>query len=147
MALFTVLEPPDGKPDRVVVIPEGFAWAAAVFTFLWAFWHRMWLVGALLFTAYAALTIAASQELISGVLASAIQFGLSFLFGLEARCLRVMALERAGFRRSGLIQASRLEAAELAYFAGRAPSPPVPATATARYRAGPDDTLGIFGNV
>ena len=145
MALFTVLEPPDGKPDRVVFVPEGFAWAAAVFTFLWALWHRMWIVAALLFTAYAALTIAASQGMISGVLASAIQFGISFIFGLEARSLRVTALERAGFRRSGLIQASRLEAAELAYFAGRAPASPV--SAPARYRAGPEDTLGIFGNV
>lgn len=145
MAIFTVLEPPDGKPDRVVFSPEGFAWAAAVFTFIWALWHRMWVVAALLFTTYAALTIAASAELISGVLASAMQFGISFIFGLEARSLRIMALERAGFRRSGLIQASGLEAAELAYFAGRAPATPAPANAP--YRGGPADTLGIFGNV
>lgn len=145
MAIFTVLEPPDGKPDRAVFVPEGFSWAAAVFTFFWALWHRMWVLAALLFAVYAALTIAASQELINGILVSAIQFGLSFIIGLEGRGLRVMALERAGFRRSGLIQASQLEAAELAYFAGRAPASPVPANA--RYRAGLDDTLGIFGNV
>ena len=145
MAIFTVLEPPDGRPDRVVFVHEGFAWAAAVFTFLWALWHRMWVVAALLFTANALLTIAASQELIGGVLASAIQFGISFLFGLEARNLKVMALEREGFRRSGLIQASQREAADLAYFSGRAPASPVPATAY--LRAGTEDTLGIFGNV
>ena len=26
MALVTVLESPDGKPDRVAFVPEGFAW-------------------------------------------------------------------------------------------------------------------------
>ena len=145
MTLFTVLEPPDGKSDRVVFMPEGFAWAAAVFTFFWALWHRMWIVAALLFTAHAALTLAASHELISGVLASTIQLGLSLLFGLEARGLRVTALEHAGFRCAGLVQASGLEAAELGYFAARAPVSPAPANV--RYRAAADDTLGIFGNV
>ena len=51
-----------------------------------------------------------------------------------------VALERAGYRRAGLIQATEHEAAELSYFAGRAPAP-------ARYRGAPPDTLGIFGNV
>ena len=45
----------------------------------------------------------------------------------------------------GVIQASNSEAAELAYFAGRAPFAAEPAPS--RLHARHDDTLGIFGNV
>ena len=120
MTIFTVLEPPDGKPDRVAFVPEGFAWGGFVFTVLWALWHRMWVVAALLF---ARLRGAERRRAASrcSVPASArlLQFGIALLFGFEARQLQVTSLERAGFRRAGLIQASGLEAAELAYFAGQ----------------------------
>ena len=31
-------------------VPEGFAWAGFIFTFIWALWHRLWVVAALLFS-------------------------------------------------------------------------------------------------
>lgn len=145
MTIYTVLEPPDGKPDRVAFIPEGFAWGGFVFTFVWALWHRLWVVAALLFAVFAGLSIAVSLEVLGPGLGSLLQFGVSLLFGFEARQLQLASLERAGFRRAGLIHASRLEAAELAFFAGRAV--PSPAPVPTRYRTGPEDTLGIFGNV
>jgi hypothetical protein len=147
MALFTVLEPQDGKPDRVAFIPEGFALGAFVFTFLWALWHRMWVVAALLFAAFTALTFGVAYEIIDPGLGSLLQFGLSLIFGFEAWRLKESSLLRGGFRHVGLIQASDFEAAELAYFAERAPAPPAPAPAPVRYRTGPEDTLGIFSNV
>lgn len=145
MALYTVLEPPDGKADRVAFIPEGFTWAGFALTFFWAAWHRMWVVAALLLAAYAVLNAAIGLGLLHPVAGSLIHLGMAVIFGFEARRLQVMSLERSGFRHAGLIQSSRLEAAELAYFTGRAPSSPVPAPT--RYRAAPEDTLGIFGNV
>lgn len=145
MALFTILEPPDNKPDRVAVIPEGFAWGAFLFTFFWAMWQRMWVAAALLFVVFTALSLAVASEVLGPGFGSLLQFGLSLIFGLEARRLQESALLRTGFRRAGLIQASSLEAAELAYFAGRAPPPP--STPAIRYRGGPEDTLGIFSNV
>jgi hypothetical protein len=145
MALFTVLEPPDGKPDRVAFIPEGFAWPAVLLTFFWALWHRMWVVAAILFALFTALSLAVAYEVLGPGLGSLLQFGLSLIFGLEARRLQESSLLRAGYRRAGLIEASRFEAAELAYFAERAP-PPAP-SAPARYRNAPEDTLGIFSNV
>lgn len=145
MALYTVLEPPDGKPDRVAFIPEGFAWGAYLFTFLWALWHRLWIVAALAFTVFVGLNIAIGLEILSPVVGSLAQFGLSLLFGLEARRLQESSFMRAGFRRAGLIEASRLEAAELAYFAQRAPAPPPPVQT--RFRPATEDTLGIFSNV
>ncbi len=145
MKLFTVLEPPDGKLDRVAFIREGFAWAALAFTWIWALWHRMWVVAALFFALSALLSIAVKLELLGPGLAVTVNLAIALLFAFEARDLQVKSLERVGFRRAGLIQASTRDAAELAYFACRAPIPPEPAPS--RVRAAHDDTLGIFGNV
>lgn len=149
MTLYTVLEAPDGKADRVTLIPEGIVWAALVFTIFWALWQRMWVVAAVLFAAWAGIMLAVGYGLITPVLASFVELALSLIFALEARRLQVMSLERAGFRRAGLIQASSLEAAELAYFGSRAPAAPAAAASPepTPYRGAPQDTLGLFGNV
>lgn len=145
MKIFSVLEPPDGKPERVVFVPEGFSVFALTFTTLWALWHRMWVVAALLFALSTALTVATNLGLLEPGVATLLQFGIALLFGFEARALQLISLERAGYRRAGLIQASGPEAAELAYFAGRAPVSS--AQAALRLQAVPADTLGLFGHV
>ena len=145
MKVFTVLESPDGKPERVVFVAEGFSWAALAFTFLWALWQRMWVVAAVLFAFTSLITVASNIGLLGSGLAAVLQFGIALLFAFEARALRVASLERAGYRRNGLIQASNSEAAELVYFGGRAPFATAPPLS--RLRAAHDDTLGIFGNV
>lgn len=146
MAIFTVLEAPDGKPEKVTFVPEGFSWGAFLLTVVWALWQRMWVVGMLLFALSSALTVAANLEVVGNGVAAFVQTAIALLFGFEARNLQVKSLERSGYRRAGLIQAGSQEAAELAYFAGRAPVARSDA-APARLRAGPEDTLGIFGNV
>lgn len=145
MKTFTVLEPPDGKAERVAFVPEGFSLGALLLTVFWALWRRMWVVAALLFALTSALTIATSMGFLGEGLAALLQFGIALVFGFEARALQVRSLEAAGYRRAGFLQASRLEAAELAYFAERAPV--IPAPAPSRLRAASEDTLGIFGNV
>jgi hypothetical protein len=69
MTIFTVLEPPDGKPDRVAFVPEGFAWGALIFTFIWALWQRLWVAAAVLFAALAGLSAAVGLELLGPGLA------------------------------------------------------------------------------
>jgi hypothetical protein len=142
MRIYTVLEPPDGRPERVALVPEGFCWGALLFGLLWALWQRMWIVALLLFALSAMLSIATNLAWLGAGFAALLQFGIGLIFAFEARNLQVKSLERVGFRRTALIQASNAEAAELAYFSGRpAVSYPLP------IRAAPDDTLGIFGNV
>lgn len=145
MAFFTVLEPPDGKPEGVAFVPEGFSWGALLFTVLWALWHRMWVVAILLFSLFAALTLATNLELLGPGLAALVQFGSALIFAFEARSLQVKSLERVGFQRRGLVQASSCDAVELAYFEGRARIFPVTVASHRRVEQG--DTLGIFGNV
>lgn len=140
MTLYTVLEPPDADPGKVAFLPEGFSWGALVFTVLWALFHRLWLVAALIFAGFTLLNVAVQLDMLDPTIASLLQIGVALLLGFEGRNLQASALERAGYRRTGLIQATERDAAELAYFAGRAPAP-------VRYRGAPPDTLGIFGNV
>lgn len=146
MALFNILEAPDGQPERVAFIREGFSWGALIFTVLWALFHRMWVVAALLFVIFTAVAVAEVRDLIGPELGAAINFAIALLFGFEARRLQSLSLERAGFRPTGLIEATSLEAAELSYFASRASAMSVPA-ASVRLPAHSADTLGIFGNV
>lgn len=147
MAVFNILEPADGKPDRVVFIREGFSWGALIFTVLWALFHRMWVVAALLFAGFALVAVAEASALIGTELASIINFAIAILFGFEARRLQSLSLERAGFRPAGLIEATTLEAAELSYFANRARVPSIAVPVSVRIPAHATDTLGIFGNV
>lgn len=145
MTIYAVLEPPDGKPERVAFVPEGFSWGALLLTVVWALWHRMWIVAALLFALTTMLTVAANFEILGAGLAALLQAGIALVFAFEARNLEVRSLERAGFRRAGLIQASGNDVAELTYFASRAPVAAEPAVSQGR--AAHHDTLGIFGNV
>ena len=143
MALFTVLEPPHGEIDKVTFVKEGFAPAALVFTVLWALWHRMWVVAAILFAVLVAISLSAVLLGLDPVIASLLELAIGVVFGLEARRLWIMSLERSGYRQAGLIEASNHEAAELAYFMNRPRAPqtaPVP-----KLRAQTEDTLGLFG--
>jgi hypothetical protein len=144
MALFTVLEPPQGEIDKVTFVKEGFAPAALVFTVLWALWHRMWVVAASLFALLVAISLSVSLGGLSPVIGSLLELGVGMIFGWEARRLWVMSLERAGYRQTGLIEASNQEAAELAYFASRPRM--AKAVAVSKPLAHADDTLGLFGS-
>lgn len=146
MALFNVLEPPDGKPERVAFVREGFCLGALLFTVLWALLHRMWVTASLLFAIYAVVMLAESLGLIGPLFAGAVHFAISLLFGFEARKLQSLSLERSGYQPAGLIEATSLEAAELSYFASRKRGAS-PQAVPVRIPAHPSDTLGIFGNV
>jgi hypothetical protein len=146
MALYTVLEAPDGRADRVSFVKEGFSGAAVVFTMFWALWNRMWFVAAMVFAIVVALNVSVSAFGLNEGISVALELGLALIFGFEARRLKVMSLERAGFRTAGLVEASSIEAAELEYFSRR-PRAVQAAPVSMTYRPQPHDTLGIFGNV
>ena len=145
MALFNILEAPDGKPDRVMVIREGFSPGAFIFTVFWALWHRMWVVAAILFAILAAVSLAAGLVGLSPTLTSVLEAAVSLIFGFEATRLRTVSSERAGYRLVGQMEASNQEAAELQYFMGR--QRPSSAVRAPVLPAASHDTLGLFGNV
>ena len=143
MALFNVFEHSTGDPSRAVFVKEGYAFAALIFTVLWALWHRMWVVSAILFTILALLNIAAGQWGLQPVVAGLLESAVGLIFGFEARRLWVMSLERGGYRNMGIVEGSNREAAELGYFS-RGQRVEDRIASTTRH-PGAHDTLGLFG--
>lgn len=149
MALYTVLESPDGRPEAVVFEREGFCLWAAIFMIFWALWNRMWVVAILLFAFSAVLEVGAREFGLHPMLVAMTGSAVALIFGFEARTLHIMSLQRAGYRLAGIISAESAEAAELQYFAARPSGLPVEkATPPAPMSLRPQhhDALGLFGS-
>lgn len=142
MAIYTVLEAPNRDPRRTRFVPEGFSAWAFVFTVFWALWHRMWVVAAILFAFWVAMSLAVTQGGLNPLVAAAIEFGVALIFGFEARRLQVMSSLRSGHVEAGEVSGSTLAAAELAYFAARGTG--VSRGPRTLPRAS-EDHLGLFG--
>jgi hypothetical protein len=149
MALFTILEPPDGRPEKVAVVPEGFSIRAAVFTIFWALWHRMWIIAVLLFVLSVSLELAARAFRLDPAIVTVSGLAVSLLFGFEARALQILSLKRAGYNVEGMISAESRESAELQYFSRRPAQtaqelPPLASSLPAMSQH--HDALGLFGS-
>ena len=147
MAVFTIFEHPGKNPDKTIFVKEGFSAGAFVFTVLWALWHRLWVVAAILVALYSALMLAPTYLGVNENITAILNFGLGIFLGFEAEELRSAALRRSGYAEAGFVMATSQEEAELRHAFARpktvvsASSPPLrPMTAAA-------DTLGLFGNV
>ena len=108
--------------EDAVAVKEGFCWPAALFSVVWALWHRMWGV---------ALGLAALQAAVAGVGAlagidhatgAASGIGVSILVGGFANDVRRWSLGRRGYGERGIILADGAEAAVLRYMARRDPA-------------------------
>ncbi len=149
MALYTILESPDGRLEKTVMVREGFSLAAAVLMVFWALWNRMWVVAILLFVLSVALEVGAREFGLHPMLVSMAGLATALIFGFEARALQIMSLKRAGYRLAGVISAESAEAAELQYFAGRLQVSPTEMTTPPSpqpLRTQHHDTLGLFGS-
>ena len=82
-------EPGDAEAlDDAELVRDGFAWGAFLFTFLWFFWHRLWLAGLAVLVAVVGLAIALQAAGIGGFSAFLAEVLLALLIGLEANSLR-----------------------------------------------------------
>lgn len=102
MATYTLHVPSGSFPGEVSALDEarlvrdGFVWGAFVFSFLWFFWHRLWLAGLAVIALVIAFQVAVSY-LPAGPLAPFLsQVLLSILIGLEASSLERWTHERRG---------------------------------------------------
>jgi hypothetical protein len=157
MKTFTLHLPPDAQPgdptalERAQLVKDGFSWGAFFFTFLWFFYHRLWLAGVLvLFALLAAGFLFAALD-IGRFSATLAQILIQVLIGLEANSLRRWTLARHGQPALDVLTARDRDRAALKAFgrwlggpmASRTTGRPVPVTAPAPYR-GPDPVIGLF---
>ena len=63
MKTYTLHPPREAFPydadalERAELVKDGFSWGAFLFTFLWFFWHRLWLAGLGVLVAVLALNV------------------------------------------------------------------------------------------
>ena len=118
MKVFTVhTRPRSAAADAdAVTVKEGFCWPAALFSFAWALWHGMWLVGLLLLAVDVALGAAILAIGADPLSAAALGIGWSAAVGYLANDLRRRSLARRGFVESAVVAADDRASAEYRYF-------------------------------
>jgi hypothetical protein len=146
MAIYSVYNRPAARPNDAIFVKEGFAWAAFFFTLLWALWHRMWIVAAIVFSATAAVAALASWLGLDNAPVNLASLAVSLVLGFEGNDLRRWSLARQGYEELGLAPGRDLDEAELRFFAAQSSfqhsaSNPVPP----KLRPEGHDPLGLFG--
>ena len=116
--------------SEFIVIKEGFSWPAFVFTVLWAFWNRMWLVFVLLLATGVVLQLALALLDADNVATLLINLGYMLLVGYGANDWWRWSLARRGAVQMGIVAAINAETALHRYIdknfelASRRPVPP-----------------------
>ena len=118
------------------VIKEGFSWSAFVFTALWAFWHRMWLVFVLLLVTGVALEFVLALLVADNIATLMIGLGYALLVGYSANDWWRWSLERRGTTQMGIVAAINAETALHRYIDGNF-------ELTSRRPVSPDQVLGL----
>ncbi len=146
-------EPGDAEAlEKAELVRDGFSWGAFLFTFLWFFWHRLWLAGIAVLIAVVGLPLALRALGFGGFSAFAAEVLLSILIGLEAN-----SLKRWTWRRKkpavDLVTASDRDEAEAKAFArwldtpGERRASRAPGRAPLASYGGGEPVIGLFPDV
>lgn len=120
--IFTVyLKPKDRHvADSAEFVSDGFSFAAFIFSWIWAVYHRIWWAAALQLAFVITLPILAEEGMITASVAAIAQFGAQLLLGLESANLRHRALLKRGYVLSDVVAEDSLIHAQQRYFARHA---------------------------
>ena len=123
MTTFTLHLPRDARPgdptalDESELVKDAFSWGAFFFTFLWFFFHRLWLAGIgvlILVLAFGGLMALLDVHPLARTIAQVL---LQSLIGLEANSLRRWTLTRHGRPAVDTVTAADQDEAEAKAFA------------------------------
>ena len=107
--------------EEARAVKDGFSWPAFVFSFIWALWHRLWLVAALIFVAEFAVGLLVGLIGFGGAVNAAVSLGMALTVGWLANDLRRDHLERGGLTDLGVVIAANGEDAIERYFTENTP--------------------------
>jgi Protein of unknown function (DUF2628) len=118
MRIYTVHRRDRGpfRPADIRFVKEGFSWSALLFTFLWAFWHRMWITGLVLLAADLLLSLAADRLDWPDGTSLLVSLAWHVLVAISADELRRWSLRMGGYVDEGVVAAGNLAAAEWRFF-------------------------------
>lgn len=116
--IFTVHEKPEAAEpaDRVVMVREGFSYAAFVFNLFWLLVNRLWGPALGYVIASVALQMGGHALGVSPVSVLVLQFLLQLLVAANAYDLKRMQLAHQGYREAGVLVAESEMAAEQRYY-------------------------------
>ncbi len=116
MASYVVMEPPgrSEKVDTTTFVRDGFAWLGFLVPPLWLAWHRLWVEAGLTLVVMGFLSVL-GERLGLGLAGSLLSLLVSFYVGLEGQGLRIASLRRRGWHEWGVVDAGRLDAADMRY--------------------------------
>ena len=156
MTTFTLHLPRDARPgdpaalEEAEIVKDAFSWGAFFFTFLWFFFHRLWLAGlGILVLVFA---FGTSLELLDvhPVAATVAALLLQILIGLEANSLRRWTLARRSRPAVDAVTAADQDEAEAKAFArwldakpASLPRSPAPSPILSTPRR-PEPVIGLF---
>jgi hypothetical protein len=111
--LYTVHIPAGGLApgEEPLLVEEGFCWPALFFSFLWALWHRMWLVALLLLLVSTVIEVALSLVGANIAARGALNLGFALFVASSANDWRRAWLARRGFRLSEIVASDNEDAA------------------------------------
>lgn len=146
MAIYSVHNRSAAPADEAIFVKEGFAWAAFVFTLLWALWHRMWIVAAIVFSITVAIAALGSWLGLGDAPVNLASLAGSLVLGFEGNDLRRWSLARQGYKELALTAGRDIDEAELRFFAAQAPFRlPALNSVPPKLRPEAHDPLGLFG--
>ena len=102
--------------EEARAVKDGFSWPAFVFSFVWALWHRLWLVAAAIFAAEFAVGMLVGLIGFGGLVNGVVSLGIALVVGWLANDLRRDHLERQGLTDLGVVIAASGEDAIERYF-------------------------------
>ncbi len=100
MKTYTLHLPQDTFPydddalEQAELVKDGFSWGAFLFTFLWFFWHRLWLAGLGVLVAVISFPFLLQALRVGTGAGFLAELLLALLIGLEASSLRQWTLQR-----------------------------------------------------
>ena len=108
MRIYTIHMPPPftQRGREAVVIREGFNWFAFLLSGLWAFGHRMWLVGIAIFVVTVALALGIDALGLGEIAEAVVTLAVSFYVGASANDWRRAHLARKGWQEVAVIAAA-----------------------------------------
>lgn len=98
-------------------VKEGFSWPAFFFSFVWALWHRLWLIAAAIFGFEVAAGVAVEAIGFDVMTQTAISLAMALIVGWIANDFVRRGLERRGLSEKAVVMADTAEHAVARYYA------------------------------
>jgi len=98
--------------DDLVLVKEGFSWPGFFFTFVWAFWTRMWLPAIVIFTVIALTGFGVQKLGLGEDLEALASLLMALSVGLVGNDVRRWWLDQKGYSEVAVVSGKSVEEAE-----------------------------------